>query len=475
VVVLDPAELGGSAVQACVDALVDGQGGLLLYDHGLAGREALLAAGAQLAVTADLPLTVVDADALRDDTTALLNRLGVPHHVFLSPAEAAHWPTGFTPHGVLAIHADVLLNPAMHDPLLAAVREASHAGHLLVARRPDGMPLLDEHTAQTHQLIADPMTTAQAQATLTASVRYEPGPPRARPSRDGRTMPPSLFQESAGGLGPIAAAAARLSAQADAGPLQWIPPNPRRYEQADWEEWTQTFRDAAPPRPNRISRETVQRLQRLFRDLPARGEEAPSRREQPDAASTPYGPVADTSGPSADSQPPDHGQDGLQQRPPAPGSPPAPSAPEHGMVMYEMRQQTPAERAEAEGQQIVARKQELIRALMSPATWSTGRTEAGAAAIEVSVEELNAALEESDPGLLQRVRDQAERMEAQVLARKQAATAAARQQAGQPPTDVEGHTPESAPAQHDTARRHAHDQEQAAAHQQYHPQSPGRT
>lgn len=100
---LNPIELGQSAVQACVDALVDGQGGLLLYDHGLAGREALLAAGAQLAGTADLPLTVVDADVLRDQTTALLDRLGVPQHVFLPPRRlptgrsasprTAYWPS----------------------------------------------------------------------------------------------------------------------------------------------------------------------------------------------------------------------------------------------------------------------------------------------------------------------------------------------------------------------------------------------
>ncbi|WP_331732254.1 hypothetical protein OG613_47695 (plasmid) [Streptomyces sp. NBC_00015] len=447
---LNPIELGQSAVQACVDALVDGQGGLLLYDHGLAGREALLAAGAQLAGTADLPLTVVDADVLRDQTTALLDRLGVPQHVFLSPEEAAHWPVGFTPHGVLAIHADVLLDPAVQEPLLAAAREASHTGHLLVARRPDAIKLLDEHTAQTHQLIADPITTTQAQAAPAAPARYEPGPPRAS------TVGHSLFQESAGGPGPIAAAAARLSAQAEIAPLQWIPPNPRRYEQAaDWEEWAQTFTDAAPPRPNRISRETVQRLQRFLVDsqAPQSAERAPSRHEQPDVTSTPYEPVAETSGPSADSQPPAHARDGLHQRPPAPGSPPAPPAPEH-VTVYEMRQQTPAERAETDWP---ARKQQLIRELLSPATWNTDNTEADV----ISMEELNAALEDPDLGLVQRAQEQAERMQAQVLAREQAAAAAAiRRRVGQPPT---------------TAQRHAHDQEQAAAHQQHRPQGPGRT
>jgi hypothetical protein len=472
--VLNPAELEQSAVQACVDALVDSRGGLLLYDHGLTGREALLAAGAQLAVTTDLPLTVVDADALRDDTTALLDRLGVPDHVFLSPAEAAHWPTGFTPHGVLAIHADALLDPAVEEPLLAAAREASHTGHLLVARRPDGTELLDVHTEQAHQLIADPTTTAQAQA-ATAPARYEPGPPSTRPSRDEHTVQSPLLPVSVGGPGPVAAAAARWRARADAAPPQWIPPSPRsRYERAaNWEEWAQTFTDAAPPRPNRISRETVQRLQRFYAELPApqTAETEPSRHEQPDVTSTPYEPVADTSRPSAEGQPPAHGGESLQQRPPAPGSPPTPPAPEHDVVFYEMRQQTPAGRDVGDLQQLKARKQQLIRELFSPATWNTGSAEAGAVSAE-ELEELNAAIEDPDPGLLQRAQEQAERMQAQILARKQAATAAARRRrVGRPPTAAQAHTtPESSPAPHDTARRHAHDQEQPAAHQ-----GPGRT
>lgn len=47
---LDPAELTQSGVKECLDALVGSGGGLLLYDQGLAGREALVAAGVQLAV-----------------------------------------------------------------------------------------------------------------------------------------------------------------------------------------------------------------------------------------------------------------------------------------------------------------------------------------------------------------------------------------------------------------------------------------
>ncbi|MFF7953610.1 hypothetical protein [Streptomyces griseorubiginosus] len=477
---LNPAELEQSAVQASVDALVDSRGGLLLYDHGLAGREALLAAGAQLAATADLPLTVVDADTLRDDTTALLDRLGLPDHVFLSPAEAAHWPTGFTPHGVLAIHADALLDPAVEEPLLAAAREASHTGHLLVARRPDGTPLLDEHTEQIHQLLADPMTADPAQAALTVPARYEPGPPSDRPPPDDHTVQFPPPPQSGSGIGPIAAAAARWETQAEAAPLQWIPPNPRRYaEAANFEEWAQTFTDAAPPPQNRISSKTVQRLQRFFRDLPAlqSAEGAPSRREQPDVTGTSYEPLADTSRPSVDGQPPAHGGESLQQRPPAPGSPPASPVPDDGMVFYEMRTQTPAERAVSDGwQQLKARKQQLIRELFSPATWNTGSAEAGVISVE-DFEELIAALENPDPGILQRVQEQSERIQAQILARKEQEIAAARRRrVGLSPTAAQAHTtPESSPAPHDTARQHAHDQEQTAAHQQHRPQGPGRT
>lgn len=467
-VVLNPVELAQSAVQACVDALVDSRGGLLLYDHGLAGREALLVASTQLAVTADLPLTVVDAEFLRDDTTAFLDRLGVTHHAFLSPEEAAHWPTGFTPHGVLAIHADVLRDPTVQEPLRAAAREASHAGHLLVARRPDGSELLDVHTEQTHQLLTDPMTTAQAQSA--PPPRYEPGPPTVRPPRDEHTMQSPLLPNSADGPGPVAAATARWSAQAEQVPLQWIPPSPRtRHERAaNWEEWAETFTDTAPSRPNRISRETVQRLQRLFADLPA-PHSAPSRQDQPAATSTPHEPVADTSHPSADSQPTAHLRGGLQQRPPAPDSFPASPGPKNGHV-HEMVQQTSAERAEG-WQQVIAGKPQLIRELVSPATWNSGSTQSDA----ISSEELTAALENPDPDLVQRVREQSEHLQAQVLARKQAAAAAARlRRAGQPEAAVEGHTPESSPAQLDTARQHAHDQKQAAAQQQHRPQGRGR-
>ncbi|MEU5196091.1 hypothetical protein AB0G86_18875 [Streptomyces scabiei] len=144
------------------------------------------------------------------------------------------------------------------------------------------------------------------------------------------------------------------------------------------------------------------------------------------------------------------------------------------MVFYEMRTLTPAERAASDLQQLMTRKQQLISELSSPATWNTGSAEAIVLSAE-DIEELNAALENPDPGLLQRVQEQADRMQAQILARKEQEVAAARrQQVGLPPTAAQAHTtPEASPAQHHTARQHAHDQEQAAAHQQHRPQGPG--
>jgi hypothetical protein len=146
---------------------------------GLTLVEALLAAGTQLAGTADLPMTVVDAEMLREDTTALLDQLNAGHHVFLSHAQAAHWPSGFTPTGVLAIHADVLLDPSVVEPLIAAAREASRTGHLLIARRPDGPSFLDRYTDGAHRLIAE----AQSAAASGTTVRYEPGPRAAGRAR----------------------------------------------------------------------------------------------------------------------------------------------------------------------------------------------------------------------------------------------------------------------------------------------------
>ncbi|MFJ5954052.1 hypothetical protein [Streptomyces noursei] len=460
---LNLAELEHSAVKACVDALVDSRGGLLLYDHGLAGREALIAAGAQLATTAGLPLTLVDAETLRDDTTALLDHLGVHHHVLLSPAEAAHWPTGFTPNGVLAIHADVLLDPAVTEPLTAAAREASRTGNLLVARRPDSPSLLDAHTTQTHQLIAYPTTTTQTQAATDTQARYEPGPPSDTPARDDHSVDSPLPREPAGNTAPVAAATEHWTT-----PLRLIPTNPFPERATDWGEWVQAFTAAAAaavtPQPNRIGEETIQRLREFYADLPAHqaAQSTTPPHEQPDVTSYASEPLADTSRPPAESPPSAERHQGPQQRPPASSSPSTPPAPEHGPI--EIHQQTHAESLLERWPRMKAKQ--LVQEVTSPATPDTGSTEADA----ISYEELAAALE--DPDLLQRAQQQAERMQTQAQKRlEQAAVAEHRWQNTRPSAAEEEHTPGSQPPQHDTAQRHAYSQDQATAQQppRHHP------
>jgi hypothetical protein len=83
----------------------------------------------------------------------------------------------------------------------------------------------------------------------------------------------------------------------------------------------------------------------------------------------------------------------------------------------------------------------------------------------LSIEELNTALE--DPGLLQRVQQQAESLQARVLERMEQAAAASRErrQADAGRAAAQGHTPRSSGARHDTAQRQEHGQDQNAARQ----------
>ncbi|RNG37992.1 hypothetical protein [Streptomyces botrytidirepellens] len=427
---LSPSELEHSAVKECVDALVDSRGGLLLYGHGLAGREALVAAGAQLATTVGLPLTLVDAEALRDHTAAFLEQLGTPHHTFLSPAEAAHWPTGYTPNAVLAVHADALLDPAVEEPLLAAAREANRSGHLLVARRPNGASLLDAHTAQTHHLIASPMTT-QTEAATGTRARYEPGPANDRAARRDYSPESPLLRDLQSPWRTQAAVAA----------LRPPPPNPFYEQAADWEEWAQTFMDAATLRPNQTGEETIQGLQRFFTDLQTRqaAETAPSRPEQPGVTSAPSAPLADTSRTPAGSPPSAERHEGPQQRPS-----PTVLAFEHGPT-HELGQQTSEE---------------------TPDT-SSAETDV------ISFEELQAVLE--DPDFFRRAQQQAERMQADSLARLEEAAAALKRlwQDSRPDGSAEQHAPSSQRREHDPVRRHATSQDQTTTHQSPR-QHPGR-
>ncbi|MEU7195537.1 hypothetical protein AB0B04_18695 [Streptomyces xinghaiensis] len=153
---LDASKLQHPLIRDCVDALVERRGGLVVYDQGMGGRETLVAASARIAAATGTPLTIIDAEPFRVSTARLIEELGPVEHTFLSPAQAAHWPTGFQPAGVLAIHADVLRDPALLGPLHAAARETARTGHLVIARHSYGSTSLDPHAAQVRQLrVAD--------------------------------------------------------------------------------------------------------------------------------------------------------------------------------------------------------------------------------------------------------------------------------------------------------------------------------
>jgi hypothetical protein len=161
---LDADLLKHPVIRDCVDALVDGRGGLVVYGQGLGGRETLVAAAAGIAAASGKTLTIIDAEFLRETTTRLATQLGLAEHTFLSPAQAASWPTGFDPDGVLAVHGDVLRNQDLVEPLRAAARDASLHGHLVVARHFYGSASLDTYTTQFRQITAADFMPAPAAA-----------------------------------------------------------------------------------------------------------------------------------------------------------------------------------------------------------------------------------------------------------------------------------------------------------------------
>lgn len=142
---LDAEVLKHPVIQTCVDALADGRGGLVVYEQGLGGRETLVAAAVRIAHATGKKLTIVDAEVLREATADLAGQLGLAEHTFLSPAQAARWPTGFDPDAVLSVHGDVLRNRDLVEPLRAAARDASVHGHLVVARHSYGSAALDTY------------------------------------------------------------------------------------------------------------------------------------------------------------------------------------------------------------------------------------------------------------------------------------------------------------------------------------------
>ncbi|MFI5867098.1 hypothetical protein [Streptomyces sp. NPDC051546] len=127
-------------IAGVVETLVAVGGGRITYDTGGGGREMLLAAGARLAAETNTPLTIVEARHLHSEVRAFVRELQpTVSSAVISAQEAALQPAGST-SGVLAVHADVLRDADVRQPLLTM---AHSADHLVVARHDDSDTTLD--------------------------------------------------------------------------------------------------------------------------------------------------------------------------------------------------------------------------------------------------------------------------------------------------------------------------------------------
>ncbi|MFJ9580924.1 hypothetical protein ACIRQF_31605 [Streptomyces sp. NPDC101191] len=132
-----------------VAAIVAEGGGCVEYDIGGGGREVLIAASAQLAAATNSQLTIVESRVLHSQIRAMVSELHTEvRSAVLSADEAALQPAGSV-NGVLAVHADVLRDPGVRQPLLAMARSADH---LVVARHDYSDATLDDLAGPVHAL-----------------------------------------------------------------------------------------------------------------------------------------------------------------------------------------------------------------------------------------------------------------------------------------------------------------------------------
>jgi phosphoenolpyruvate-protein kinase (PTS system EI component) len=132
-----------------VAAIVTEGGGCVEYDTGGGGREVLIAASAQLAAATNSQLTIVEYRHLHSQIRAMVGELQAEvSSAVLSADEAALQPAGSV-DGVLAVHADVLRDPRVRQPLLAMARSADH---LVVARHSYSDATLDDLAGPVHTL-----------------------------------------------------------------------------------------------------------------------------------------------------------------------------------------------------------------------------------------------------------------------------------------------------------------------------------
>ncbi|MFC8019105.1 hypothetical protein [[Kitasatospora] papulosa] len=137
---MDSSVLQHPRIAQAVDSLVAAGGGRITYDTGGGGREILVAAGARLAAQTGTPLTIVEYRHLHAQARFLVREVQPDiSSAVISASEAALQPAGSI-NGVLAVHADVLRDPDVRQPLLAM---AHSADHLVLARHDDSDTTLD--------------------------------------------------------------------------------------------------------------------------------------------------------------------------------------------------------------------------------------------------------------------------------------------------------------------------------------------
>ncbi|MFD6329210.1 hypothetical protein ACFWGI_06475 [Streptomyces niveus] len=175
---MDTGVLKHPRIAGIVDSLVSTGGGRLTYDTGCGGREILIAASARLAAEAGSPLTIVEARVLHSEIRSFVDELqpDVPCAV-LSADEAALQPDGGIA-GVLAVHAGVLRDPDVRQPLLAM---AYGADQLVVVRH--------DYSDTTLDSLATPGLVL-TYLDLMPAVTPAPGPrPGVREQREAATRP----------------------------------------------------------------------------------------------------------------------------------------------------------------------------------------------------------------------------------------------------------------------------------------------
>lgn len=146
---MDTKVLNHPLIAQTVAAIVAEGGGCVEYDTGGGGREVLIAASAQLAAATNSQLTIVESRVLHSQIRAMVSDLQTEvSSAVLSADEAPLQPAGSI-NGVLAVHADVLRDPRVRQPLLAMARSADH---LVVARHYYSDATLDDLAGPVHTL-----------------------------------------------------------------------------------------------------------------------------------------------------------------------------------------------------------------------------------------------------------------------------------------------------------------------------------